>query len=169
VLNQAISKWDKTITPELWPFTIQHAATIFNTMKCRSHNYEEIRCEKFAGEISKLEQSDIHPLFCPVFVLDQRLQEGTYHPKWKQRNEQKVYLGCLHHYSWYVPLIWDPNTKLVSPQLYLVLFDDNFETVQPPNPEIKMDGNMDILFKSTTTNMMTLSGINTHAYVLTGE
>jgi hypothetical protein len=27
MLNHAISKWDKTITPELWPFVIQHATT----------------------------------------------------------------------------------------------------------------------------------------------
>jgi hypothetical protein len=32
-LNHAISKWDKTITAERWPFGIQHAATIFNTTK----------------------------------------------------------------------------------------------------------------------------------------
>jgi hypothetical protein len=35
MLNHAISKWDKTITAELWPFAIQHAATIYNTTKRR--------------------------------------------------------------------------------------------------------------------------------------
>jgi hypothetical protein len=33
MLNHAISRWDKTITAELWPFTIQHATTIYNTTK----------------------------------------------------------------------------------------------------------------------------------------
>jgi hypothetical protein len=33
MLNHAISKWDKTITAELWPFAIQHADTIYNTTK----------------------------------------------------------------------------------------------------------------------------------------
>jgi hypothetical protein len=33
MLNHAISKWDETITAELWTFTIQHAATIYNTTK----------------------------------------------------------------------------------------------------------------------------------------
>jgi hypothetical protein len=28
MLNRAISKWDNTITAELWPFAIQHSATI---------------------------------------------------------------------------------------------------------------------------------------------
>jgi hypothetical protein len=36
MLNRAISKWDKTITAEIWPFSIQHAATIYNTIKRRS-------------------------------------------------------------------------------------------------------------------------------------
>jgi transposase InsO family protein len=31
MLNHAISRWEKTITAELWPFAIQHAATIYNT------------------------------------------------------------------------------------------------------------------------------------------
>jgi hypothetical protein len=33
MLNHAISRWDKTIAAELWPFNIQHAATIYNTTK----------------------------------------------------------------------------------------------------------------------------------------
>jgi hypothetical protein len=45
-------------------------------------------------------------------------------------------------------MIWDPKTKLGSQQ-YHVVFDDNFETVQPTNPEIKMDDTMDRLFKTT--------------------
>jgi transposase InsO family protein len=31
MLNHAISRGDKTITAEIWPFAIQHAATIYNT------------------------------------------------------------------------------------------------------------------------------------------
>jgi hypothetical protein len=44
-------------------------------------------------------------------------------------------------------LIWDPITKLVSPQFHVV-FDDNFETVQQPNRDDKIDDTMDILFKT---------------------
>jgi IS30 family transposase len=40
MLNHAISRWDKTITAELWPFAIQHAATIYITTKRRSRDYE---------------------------------------------------------------------------------------------------------------------------------
>jgi hypothetical protein len=40
MLNHAISQWSKTITAELWPFAIQHAATIYNTTKRRSRDYD---------------------------------------------------------------------------------------------------------------------------------
>jgi hypothetical protein len=33
MLNHRISKWDKTITSEIWPFAIQHATIIYNTTK----------------------------------------------------------------------------------------------------------------------------------------
>jgi hypothetical protein len=33
MLNHAISRWDETITTELWPFAIQHTTTIYSTKK----------------------------------------------------------------------------------------------------------------------------------------
>jgi hypothetical protein len=66
MLNHAISKRNKTLTAKHWPFTIQHAATAFNTTKRRSRDYEASPWEQFTGEHSKLDQHDMHPLFCPV-------------------------------------------------------------------------------------------------------
>jgi transposase InsO family protein len=45
ILNHAISRWDKTITDELWPFPIQHSATIYNTKKWRSRDCDLIPWE----------------------------------------------------------------------------------------------------------------------------
>jgi hypothetical protein len=75
------------------------------------------------------------------------MQEGTSPPKWTKRTTQKVYVGHLHHYSKSVPMIWDPKTKLVSPQFH-VMFDDNSDTVQAPDPNIKQSETMDHLFQS---------------------
>jgi hypothetical protein len=61
MLNQAISRWDKTITAELWPFAIQHAAKIYNTTKRRSRDYDISPWEQFTEELSKLDQHDMHP------------------------------------------------------------------------------------------------------------
>jgi hypothetical protein len=75
------------------------------------------------------------------------MQEGTSPPKWTKRTTQKVYVGHLHHYSKSVPMVWDPKTKLVWPQFH-VMFDDNFDTVQAPDPNIKHADTMDRLFKT---------------------
>jgi hypothetical protein len=147
MLNHAISRWGKTITAEVWPFAIQHAATIYNTTKRKSRDYELSPWEQFMGERSKLDQTDMPPLFCPVYVLDRRMQEGTLPPKWTKHTTQKVYVGHLHHYSKSVPMVWDPKTKLVSPQFH-VMFDGNFDTVQAPDPYIKQADTIDHLFKT---------------------
>jgi hypothetical protein len=147
MLNHAISRWDKTITAELWPSAIQHVATIYNTTKRRSRDYDLSPWEQFTGERSKIDQTDMHSLFCPVYVLYRRMQEGTSPPKWTKRTTQKVYVGHLHQYSKSVRMVWDPKTKLVSPQFH-VMFDDNFDTVQAPDPNIKQADTMDWLFKT---------------------
>jgi hypothetical protein len=147
MLNHAISRWDKTITAELWLFAIQHAATIYNTTKRRSRDYDLSPWEQFTGERSKVDPTGMHPLFCPVYVLDQRMQEGTSPPKLIKRTKQKVYIGHPHHYSKLLPMVWDPKMKLVSPQCH-VMFDDNFDTVQAPNPNIKQEDTMDRSFKT---------------------
>jgi hypothetical protein len=85
----------------------------------------------------------MHPLFFRVYVLDRRMKEGISPPKWTKRTTQKVYVGHLHH----LPMIWDPKTKLVSPQFH-VMFDDNLDTVQAPNPNVKHTETMDRLFKT---------------------
>jgi hypothetical protein len=163
MINHAISKWDKTITPELWPFAIQQAATIYNTTKCRSRDYDVSLWEQFTGERSKLNQSDMHPLFCPIYVLDRRMQEGTSPPKWTKRTTQKVYFSHRHHYSRPVSMIWDPKTKLVSPQFH-IMFDDNLDTFQPPDPNIKHADTMDRLFRENRYTYYDPFG-NAHPYL----
>jgi hypothetical protein len=115
------------------------------------------------GERSKLDQNDMQPLFCPVYVLDRRMQEGTSPPKWTKRTTQKVYVGHLHHYSKSVPMAWDPKTKLVSPQFH-VMFDDNFDTVQAPNQNVKHTETMDRVFKTNSYKYDDPFG-NEHTYV----
>jgi hypothetical protein len=121
--------------------------------------------EKFMGERSKLDQTDMHPLFCPVYVFDRRMQEGTSPPKWTKRTKQKVSVGHLHQYSKSVQMVWDPKTKLVSPQFH-VMFDDNFDTVKAPYPNIKQSYTMDSLFKTNRYKYDAPFG-NEHTYLFT--
>jgi hypothetical protein len=107
----------------------------------------------------------MQPLLCPVYVLDRRMQEGTSPPKWTKRTTQKVYVGNLHNYSKSVPMVWDPKTKLVSPQFH-VMFDDNFDTVKAPDLNFKQSDNMDRLFKTNIYIYDDHFG-NEHTYLFT--
>jgi hypothetical protein len=167
MLNHAISKWDKTITPELWPFAIQQAATIYNTTKRQYCDCDVSPWEQFTGERSKLRQSDMNPLFFPVYVPDRRMQEGTSPPKWTKRTTQKVYVGHPHHYSRSVPMVWDPKTKLVSPKIHVMfhdMFNNIFDTVQPPEPNIKHADTIDRLFRNNIYTYDDPFG-NDHPYI----
>jgi hypothetical protein len=42
--------------------------------KRRSRDYDRSPWEQFMGERSKLDQTDMYPLICPVYVLYQRMQ-----------------------------------------------------------------------------------------------
>jgi hypothetical protein len=91
------------------------------------------------------------------------MQEGKSPPKWTKRTMQKVDAGHLHHYSKSVSMVWDPKTKLVSPQFH-VMFDDNFDTVQAPDPNIKHADTMDRLFK-TNSYKYDDAFVNEHTYL----
>jgi hypothetical protein len=93
----------------------------------------------------------------------QKDARGTSPPKWTKHTTQKVYVGHLHHYSKAVPMIWDPKTKLVSPQFH-VMFDDNFNTVQGPDPNVKITDTMDRLFKTNSCKYDNPFG-NKHTYL----
>jgi hypothetical protein len=107
----------------------------------------------------------MHPLFCPVYVLDRCMQEVTSPPKWTKRTTKKVYVGHLHHYSKSVPMVLDPKTKLVSSQFH-VMFDDNFDTAQAPDPSITQSDTMDRLFKTNRYLYDDPFG-NEHTYLFT--
>jgi hypothetical protein len=62
-------------------------------------------------------------------------------------------------------MVWDPKTKLVSPQSH-VMFDDNFNTVQAPDPNIKQSDTMDRLFKTNRYLYDDPFG-NEHTYIFT--
>ena len=80
-------------------------------------------------------------MFCPVYVLDSRLQVagGSGPQKWEPHLRMGVYLGHSPFHAGSVVLVFNPLKGRVSPK-YHVLFDDNFSTVTymeagevPPN------------------------------------
>jgi hypothetical protein len=76
----------------------------------------------------------MHPLFCFGLIPMHTIGRLASPRKWTKGATPKVYVGHLHHYSRSVTMIWDPISKLVSPQFH-VIFNNKFEMVQPPSPE----------------------------------
>jgi hypothetical protein len=62
-------------------------------------------------------------------------------------------------------MVWDPKTKLVSPQFH-VIFDDNFDTVKSPDLNIKQSDTMDRLFNTNRYTYYDPFG-NEHTYLFT--
>jgi hypothetical protein len=62
-------------------------------------------------------------------------------------------------------MVWYTKTKLVSPQFH-VMFDDNFDTVQAPDLNIKQVDTMDLLFKTNRYIYDDPFG-NEHTYLFT--
>ena len=119
--------WPEAINKSLWPFAIKAA--------CRARNKFHLNKdgaspeELVAGYKVRQELKNEHPLFCPVFVLDRKLQ-GPFGglPKWNPRSNAGVYLGHSPDHASNVALVLNLSTGLVSPQ-YHVVFDDDFTTV----------------------------------------
>jgi hypothetical protein len=114
---------------------IQHAATVFNTTKHRSRNHVTTT------------KAHVHNI-------------QTKYQHWNKATHIHYFAHCLYWTSAYKKahlILNEKNelnkrytsdiTKLISPQFHVV-FDDNFETVQPPIPEIKMNNTMNRLFKT---------------------
>jgi hypothetical protein len=69
-----------------------------------------------------------HVFGCPVYILDARLQDGHWIPKWSPKARLGIFLGFSTLHSSQVPLVMNVAMGKISPQ-YHVIFDDKFETV----------------------------------------
>ena len=100
---------------------------------------ESMSCklERFSGATVSPQLKNFHPLFCPVYALDNRLQANHKISKWKPRARLGIYLGRSPRHSRNVHLVLSTSTGLVSPQFH-VEFDDLFTTVQIGSPEAKL-------------------------------
>ena len=78
------------------------------------------------GDISP-DLGSLHPFGCPVYVLENALQQGQTLGKWENRSRIRMYLGPLPTHSRSVHMVLSIRTGLVSPQFH-VRFDNFFES-----------------------------------------
>ena len=140
LLLHAMRMWPQMIDSMFWPFAFKAVAERLNNLQIGldgSTPYSLMH----GLDVSEVPVKTYHTLFCPVYVLDSRLQSagGPGPPKWEPRSRIGVYLGHSPFHAGSVALVFNPSTGRVSPQ-YHVVFDDEFSTVPymeagtvPPN------------------------------------
>ena len=149
MLLHAMQMWPNIITSEFWSFAFQHVVNI-----CNSSPHLKEQCALYTMFTDKddppLSADDFWVFGSLVYVLDSSLQTGPLGPgKWKERAFQGVYIGHSEPPTSNVIMVYNPATRLVSPQ-YHVVHDKSFDTVQlnmsTADAEHKLEEMLDALF-----------------------
>ena len=141
--------WPDIINSEFWSYAFLHAVHLHNCTPWSNETKSSFTL--FTDEdMTHDNLNDFKVFGSPVYVLDPSLQSGSLGPgKWKERSYQGVYIGHLLHHASNVILVYNPKTRLVSPQ-YHVIHDESFETVQinmsEADAQQKLDKMLDALF-----------------------
>ena len=139
--------WPEVVTKSLWPYALKAAVRARNKYNLDENGLSPE--EKVSGVKMKQTLKNEHPLFCPVYVLNSKLQGGVGGiPKWEPRSRAGVYLGHSSEHASDVALVLNLTTGLVSPQ-YHVIFDDAFTTVESLRTK-KEPSNWEVLCKNHT-------------------
>jgi hypothetical protein len=127
MLAHGIHLWPEAVTKSLWPYANKAACQTRNRFKLNDELLSQE--EKISGVSINQNIKNEHTLFCPVFVLNTKLQSGVGGiPKWNLRANTGIYLGHSPDHASNVALVLNLASGLVSPQ-YHVVFDDEFSTV----------------------------------------
>lgn len=124
-LIHAIFKWNGAVITALWPYALRHAANVRNSIPDNKDG--TCALERFTGAEVRPNLKWHHTFGCPVYALDNRLQQGQSIPRWEPRARLGIYLGESPRHARSVSLVLNTTTGLVSPQ-YHVKHDDFFET-----------------------------------------
>ena len=129
LLLHGMRYWPQMIDTMFWPFAIKAQAERMNTLHMDLDGLTP-EMKLYGLKKGEFPLQHYHTLFCPVYVLDARLQSagGAGPPKWEPRSRIGVYLGHSPFHAGSVALVFNPTTGRVSPQFHVV-FDDDFTTV----------------------------------------
>lgn len=132
MLLNASTHWDGEISTELWTFAVNYAVHTWNHTPRKSLDF---RCpeEVFSGSMMEKDETrksleQLHTWGCPVYVLEEEIQNGQKPKRWDSRTRTGIFLGHSSNHSNSVYLILNPDTDRISPQ-YHCIFDDHFHTL----------------------------------------
>ncbi|GFH59555.1 hypothetical protein CTEN210_16031 [Chaetoceros tenuissimus] len=141
MLLHASTHWKDEIDIELWTFAVNYAVFVWNHTPREDLGFKSPE-EAFSGvQLSKNQSRKIlqqlHTWGCPVYVLDDKIQEGKKPKQWEPRTCTGIFLGHSSEHSTSVSLILNPKTDRISPQ-YHTIFDDYFHTLQVKTDQEKV-------------------------------
>jgi hypothetical protein len=64
---------------------------------------------------------NLHVRGCPVYVLDNRISDGSKRPRWKPRSTQQVNIGFLEKHASTVPLVLNLELGYITAQFHNVI------------------------------------------------
>jgi Reverse transcriptase (RNA-dependent DNA polymerase) len=128
MLIHAQSRWPEAISTNLWPYAIRTAMDTYCEAPLKALN-EKSPAEVFTSGIVKPEPRLWRPWGCPVYVLDNALQQGKPKAKWQDRSRVGTYIGRSPFHARTVALVLSLTTGRVSPQFH-VQYDPSFQTVK---------------------------------------
>ena len=131
MIIHANKRWPEAVSANLWPYAIRMANDSINSTPWLNDKEGQSPIEKFAKTSVLTNPKHWHHFGCPVFVLDDQLQQGRRPPggKWKERARIGLYLGRSPQHSRNVALVLNIKTARVSPQFH-VKIDSMFHSVK---------------------------------------
>ena len=78
ILIHAKNQWPEVIQPCLWPSVLKQAESNLNNLCVAKSG--KLRTENFSAMHNKINIRHYHTFFCPVYLLDVRLQGASFIP-----------------------------------------------------------------------------------------
>ena len=129
MLLHAKQRWPTAVEAYLWPYAIRLANEVHNaTPDILRHDFKS-PLELFTNSVVTPDLGHFRPFACPVYVLDNSMQQGKKIDKWEARSRMGLYLGTSMVHARSVALVLSLSTGHVSPQFHLK-FDPHFDTVR---------------------------------------
>jgi len=92
MLIHANRRWPTAVDAHLWPYALRYANDMFNHAPfARNNNVSPI--ERFSGTKVVFNRKDAHTFGCPVYTLNNALQQGHKIDKWTERSRVGIFLG----------------------------------------------------------------------------
>ena len=136
MLIHAANRWPDCITAHLWPYALRMANDALNNCPSLQDRRRRSPIQIFTNSKVAMNPKHFQTFGCPVYVLDNALQQNAPFHKWKERSRVGIYLGKSPNHGRNVALVLNRQTGLVSPQFH-VKFDPSFHSVMQETHESK--------------------------------